>query len=453
MIIRHTTPTYLSLLLLLLTISLPPLPTSADSLQNIQRTALLQDQDSTSLLSTIRQYSTANKQLTTNTLKKIRVQASPEEDLEAEISLLSVNLVAEPKSCRVIGTQDMKYSFMNGKNIIYLLLHFQNKRNKPPLLSRFSTNVFLIVFLKLTVFFCRNSTHLTGAFDTLRTQLGDDTTGIDFYTKDILAFNSSNLQSCASPKIEENITKLQCLQTRRRATTKCRSELEWQFPKLVASDKKPKSQNYQIKFSMEMGVVRNETHEYNEMVYSTGFHHRLAIKEIQVSFQLPKKYTKKQIVMMGNSRTSSYGGTYDENSGVVTFIRKTYLAPMNRYTVRVWFPLQNSTKSCAPCSKVEDWLMLIILVPFFFCFIIPCCIHLYGRDATKRSGPLTRNNEFEGEGRTLGGGSGDDNHVGNRNGCCGCCCETPEEGRPVTRTGGGGGEAEEPLLSTRGDSL
>ena len=39
---------------------------------------------------------------------------------------------------------------------------------------------------------------------------------------------------------------------------------------------------YKIKFEMEMGVISNQTHLYNEMVYSTGFHHRLAMKTIKV---------------------------------------------------------------------------------------------------------------------------------------------------------------------------
>jgi len=267
----------------------------------------------------------------------------------------------------------------------------------------------------------------------------------------VLDFNSTDYQSCNSPDLEENVTALKCLQMRRRATTKCHSELEWQFPNLVATDKTPKTNKYTIKFSMEMGVVRNETHAYNEMVYSTGYHHRLAIKEIGVSFVLPKKYRLNQIVMMGNSRDSSYGGTYDEATGTVSFLRTTYLAPMNRYTVRVWFPLKKSTSNCAPCSRVDDWLMLVLLVPFFLCFVIPCCIHLYGRDQTRRSGPLAREDEygeFEGEGRTLGDEEGEG--AGSR-AYCGCCCETPEEGRPVV-----GRRRPQPMLDgaeQRGDNL
>ena len=208
--------------------------------------------------------------------------------------------------------------------------------------------------------------------------------------------------------------------------------------------------HFRIKFGMEMGVVRNETHEYNEMVYSTGFVHRLSIHAIHVTFQLPKKYKRKEIVLMGNSRDSSYGGTYNEETGVVTFTRTTYLAPMNRYTVRVWFPVQKTTLTCAPCSRVDDWLMLVLLIPFFLCFIVPCCIHLYGRDHVKRSGPLTRGGEFDGEGRTLGG----EGESGSAAVFCGCCCERPvEEGRPVT--GRNNGEEREGLMGEQGgdDSL
>lgn len=186
------------------------------------------------ILTTIQEY-------TSNSKTSIQVQASPEEDLEAEITSLNVQLVANPTTCQVVGTQNMLYTFMNGE------------------------------------------------FDTLRTEIGDDTTGIDFFTKDILEFNSTDYQSCNSPDLITNTSELTCLQTTRRATTKCKSELEWQFPTLKATDAKPKTNKYKIKFEMEMGVISNQTHLYNEMVYSTGFHHRLAMKTIKVELQLPKK--------------------------------------------------------------------------------------------------------------------------------------------------------------------
>ena len=359
------------------------------------------------ILTTIQEY-------TSNSKTAIHVQASPEEDLEAEITSLNVQLVANPTTCQVVGTQNMLYTFMNGE------------------------------------------------FDTLRTEIGDDTTGIDFFTKDILEFNSTDYQSCNSPDLITNTSELTCLQTTRRATTKCKSELEWQFPTLKATDAKPKTNKYKIKFEMEMGVISNQTHLYNEMVYSTGFHHRLAMKTIKVELQLPKKFKLNEIVIMGNSRDSSYGSTYDETTGIVTFIRKTYLAPMNRYTVRVWYPTSKNTLSCAPCSRIDDWLMIALLVPFFLCFIIPCCAHLYGRDDVKRSGPRTRDGEldeprFAGEGNTLGGnGRNSINDEDDRmnTSFCGCCCETPrdEDGNLIDN------ESRQPLMvgsngGSDGDSI
>ena len=342
-------------------------------------------------------------------VNNFRFKASPEEDLEAEISKLNVKLVASPSTCGIVGTQHMEYTFMNGE------------------------------------------------FETLRTDIGDDTIGIGFYTKDILDFNSTEYHSCSSSAtLEENTSALTCLQTMRRATTKCRSELEWQFPPFIATDAKPRKQHYRIKFAADMGVIQNQTHLYNEMVYSTGFHHRLAIKHIQIDFQLPHKYKRHEIVIMGNSRDTSYGSTYNEKTGVVSFVRKTYLAPMNRYTARVWFPTQKTTKSCAPCSRVDDWLMMALLIPFFLCFIIPCCLHLYGKDNVKRSGPMTRDGDdsaprFEGAGQALGG-SGNDGDSRGEHAFCGCCCERPrdEEGRPITRDGDP--MAREPLIGGSGNN-
>ena len=353
-----------------------------------------------SLLTTIREH-TATSSSTSNSLEaklltnKQSLKASPEEDLEVEITSLNVNLAASSSGCGVTGRQKMVYTFMNGD------------------------------------------------FTSLRTIIGDDTIGIDFYTKEITKFNSTEHQSCAdSADIEKNISALTCLQMRRRATTKCKSELEWEFPKLVATDRKPVTQHYDIGFGMEMGVIQNSTHQYNEMVYSTGYLHRLAMKTIEVKFQLPSNFKRSDIVLMGNSRDSAYGGEYDEKTGIVTFIKKTYLAPMNRYTVRVWFPTSNNTLQCSPCARVDDWLMAALLVPFFLCFIIPCCLHLYGKDSVKRRGVRSRDDDpneprFDGEGRILSNGSRVNYDAGEEeNVLCGCCCTRPDEGRPVTMESG-----------------
>ena len=312
------------------------------------------------------------------------VRASPDDDLEAEISYLDVAIRARPGSCLAEGTQLMTYRFANGE------------------------------------------------FDTLEAQIGDDTVGIEFYTKRITLFNSTDYPSCSAKKpLQENVSALTCMQTRKRSTTKCLSEIEWEFPKIIASDAKPKSKHFRIDFDVEMGTVVNETHKYNELVFSTGFHYRLAVKRTRIQFMLPKKFDEKLIVMMGNSQTTgAHGATYNAKTGVVTFERDYYLAPMNRYTARVWFPMQRNTKSCTPCQRVEDWAMLVILLPFVLCFVIPCCLHLYGKD--KPTSPRDRGGGFEGtsfedsEGRVLGTADGGA-VASERQAFCGCCCERDED--------------------------
>lgn len=311
--------------------------------------------------------------------------ASPDDDLEAEISFLDVAIRARPGDCIAEGTQLMTYLFSNGE------------------------------------------------FDTLESEIGDDTVGIEFYTKRITMFNSSDYPSCSAKKpLQENVSALTCMQTRKRSTTKCLSELEWEFPKIVATDAKPKSKHFRIDFDVEMGVVINETHKYNELVFSTGFHYRLAVKRTRVQFSLPKKFDASQVVMMGNSRTTgAHGASYDSKTGVVTFERDYYLAPMNRYTARVWFPMQTKTKSCTPCQRVEDWAMVVILLPFLLCFVIPCCLHLYGKD--KPPSPRDRGGGYEGtsfedsDGHVLGSSDGGAATPNGQRAFCGCCCERDED--------------------------
>ena len=185
------------------------------------------------------------------------------------------------------------------------------------------------------------------------------------------------------------------------------------------------------------GIVVNETHKYNELVFSTGFHYRLAVKRTRVQFSLPKKFDADQVVMMGNSRTTgAHGATYDAKKGVVTFERDYYLAPMNRYTARVWFPMQPKTKLCTPCQRVEDWAMIVILLPFLLCFVIPCCLHLYGKDkplSPRDRGDGNGGGGFEGtsfedsEGHVLGTADGGAANSSERQAFCGCCCERDED--------------------------
>ena len=73
--------------------------------------------------------------------------------------------------------------------------------------------------------------------------------------------------------------------------------------------------------------------KYNKLVYSTGFHYRLAIKELWWS--LSYQHMKSRIKIFGPDLVNETGGVYDEKTGTVKFERDTYLAPMNRYTVRV----------------------------------------------------------------------------------------------------------------------
>ena len=86
--------------------------------------------------------------------------------------------------------------------------------------------------------------------------------------------------------------------------------------------------------------------------------------------------------------------------------------------------------------------MAALLVPFFLCFIIPCCLHLYGKDSVKRRGVRSRDDDpneprFDGEGRILSNGSRVNYDAGEEeNVLCGCCCTRPDEGRPVTMESG-----------------
>ena len=86
-------------------------PTHTTSVHDSSSILLAKNTDS--LLATIRQ-----AEATTEKLKLKKATASPEEDLEAEISSLKVRLKASPTSCSVVGTQKMEYSFMNGTMLV-----------------------------------------------------------------------------------------------------------------------------------------------------------------------------------------------------------------------------------------------------------------------------------------------------------------------------------------------
>lgn len=325
-----------------------------------------------------------------------RHQAGPNDDLEAEISRLEVLLSAEPGNCLVTGQQRMSYFFLNGR------------------------------------------------FNEMSLELGDDTPGIQFFTKRILSLNSSDYNSTA-------------LVTKKRWTTKCRSMLEWEVPEIVATDANPQVRNFRVDFEMSMGTVVNETHRFNEIVYSTGFHNRIAIKEIRVRINLPSRYPSEEVELVGNSGVDPRGGSYDEETGVATFLRETYLAPANRYTVRVWFPVETQTHACRSCEAVDEWIMFIILVPFLLCFIVPLCIHCC--PWKKKKPPSTDSGAgesgFSTPGHALGGQQdgrpGASASDGDGSSCC--CCLSGRTGHPGQGNGGRPVTAEYSAMTNEGSSI
>jgi len=97
-------------------------PTHTTSVHDSSSILLAKNTDS--LLATIRQ-----AEATTQKLKLKKATASPEEDLEAEISSLKVRLKASPTSCSVVGTQKMEYSFMNGTMLVETIFFFSGSIN------------------------------------------------------------------------------------------------------------------------------------------------------------------------------------------------------------------------------------------------------------------------------------------------------------------------------------
>ena len=258
------------------------------------------------------------------TFSSASVGAGPDDDNEAEISALFVKIKTKSGACQANGTQWLDYHFLKGK------------------------------------------------FKTAQVELGDDTVGIGFFTKNILNLSSPQLTNHS--KIE----------VKKRSTTRCKSVLMWNFPEVVAPP--VVRQRFRIDFAMDMGTIENGTKKYNELVYSTGFHYRLAIKRIMVEFVLPKAYKKSRIKIFGPDLVNETGGVYDEKTGTVKFERDTYLAPMNRYTVRVWFPTEKHTDGCFACARVGDWIMFLVLAPFVFCFLVPCVLLYLARDAQQPGG-------------------------------------------------------------------
>lgn len=88
---------------------------------SVHDTSFLLAKSSDSLLATIQQSEATTQKLKLN---KATALASPEEDLEAEISSLKVRLKASPTSCSVVGTQKMEYSFMNGTLLVETIFFF-----------------------------------------------------------------------------------------------------------------------------------------------------------------------------------------------------------------------------------------------------------------------------------------------------------------------------------------
>ena len=255
--------------------------------------------------------------------------------MEAEIRRLEVKLEA-PKigECAISGSQTVQYEFRNGE------------------------------------------------FSKMGAELGDETVGVDFYTKEITEFTSKNYNASALAAF-----------TKKRFTGRCISLLAWEVdPKIkVSENTKPQLLEFQIGWSGELGIVENNSVTYNEMVYSTGFRNGLAVRETRVQFVLPKAYPESSIRMLGNSGTPSPLAKYDEAKGIVTFDRSSYIAPFNRYTVRVWFPASEETRGCSPCGRLREWQMLLFLTPFFLCFAVPCVYTFLSQDGGKSaSGSLGR---------------------------------------------------------------
>jgi len=115
---RRPKMTFLPLLLLFSLLQ----PTHTTSVHDSSSILLAKNTDS--LLATIRQ-----AEATTEKLKLKKATASPEEDLEAEISSLKVRLKASPTSCSVVGTQKMEYSFMNGTMLVETIFFFSGSIN------------------------------------------------------------------------------------------------------------------------------------------------------------------------------------------------------------------------------------------------------------------------------------------------------------------------------------
>ena len=193
-------------------------------------------------------------------------------------------------------------------------------------------------------------------------------------------FSPKYILNLSSPQLTNHSK----IEVKKRSTTRCKSVLMWNFPEVVAPP--VVRQRFRIDFAMDMGTIENGTKKYNELVYSTGFHYRLAIKRIMVEFVLPKAYKKSRIKIFGPDLVNETGGVYDEKTGTVKFERDTYLAPMNRYTVRVWFPTEKHTDGCFACARVGDWIMFLVLAPFVFCFLVPCVLLYLARDAQQPGG-------------------------------------------------------------------
>ena len=75
--------------------------------------------------------------------------------------------------------------------------------------------------------------------------------------------------------------------------------------------------------------------------------------------------------------------------------------------------------------------MVVILLPFLLCFVIPCCLHLYGKD--KPPSPRDRGGGYEGtsfedsDGHVLGSSDGGAATPNGQRAFCGCCCERDED--------------------------
>eukprot|EP00945_MAST-04E_sp_MAST-4E-sp1_P003181 g3181.t1 len=221
-----------------------------------------------------------------------KLKAGPDDDNEAEISGVFVKIEAVKGKCQINGSMWNDYNYRSGK------------------------------FSSQAIF------------------LGDDTVGIGFYTKGIRNLTSQQYSNHSK------------IQVKKRATTRCKSVIMWEFPEIIAPP--VVTNRYRLDWWGDLGVIQNGSNTFNEIVYSTGYSNRLAIKRIFVEIKLPKAFKKKELKIFGPNLVNETGSTYDEKTGIVKFQRHSYLAPMNRYTVRVWFPVGKDTKDCFSCAREES---------------------------------------------------------------------------------------------------